>query len=129
MPHRNAPLAELGRLRLARCVVEDGWPLRRAAELGISRQCGHRWVRRLRIEGWDGPHGRRSGPRCLRRTPAKSEQQMPAARGQLWSAPDHIARATGVPASTLTRVPGAEARRVRARLARRGPRFASPHQR
>ncbi|SCK51089.1 hypothetical protein H181DRAFT_04620 [Streptomyces sp. WMMB 714] len=23
MPHRNAPLTETGRLRLARCVVED----------------------------------------------------------------------------------------------------------
>jgi hypothetical protein len=32
MPHRNAPLTETGRLRLARCVVEDGWPVRRAAE-------------------------------------------------------------------------------------------------
>jgi hypothetical protein len=32
MPHRNAPLSETGRLRLARCVVDDGWPLRRAAE-------------------------------------------------------------------------------------------------
>ncbi|RAG81772.1 IS481 family transposase, partial [Streptacidiphilus pinicola] len=29
MPHRNAPLTETGRLRLARCVVDDGWPLRR----------------------------------------------------------------------------------------------------
>ena len=32
MTHRNAPLTETGRLRLARCVVEQGWPLRRAAE-------------------------------------------------------------------------------------------------
>jgi len=30
--HRNVPLTPTGRLRLARCVVEDGWPLRRAAE-------------------------------------------------------------------------------------------------
>jgi transposase len=30
--HRNAPLSETGRLRLARCVVEDGWSYRRAAE-------------------------------------------------------------------------------------------------
>lgn len=30
--HRNAPLTPTGRLRLARCVVDDGWPLRRAAE-------------------------------------------------------------------------------------------------
>lgn len=29
---RNAPLTPTGRLRLARCVVNDGWPLRRAAE-------------------------------------------------------------------------------------------------
>jgi transposase InsO family protein len=28
--HRNAPLSETGRLRLVRCVVEGGWPLRRA---------------------------------------------------------------------------------------------------
>ena len=26
MSHRNAPLTETGRLRLARCIVEDGWP-------------------------------------------------------------------------------------------------------
>ncbi|MFC9650339.1 IS481 family transposase, partial [Streptomyces sp. NPDC056937] len=32
MPHRNAPLTETGRLRLARCVVDDGWALRRAVE-------------------------------------------------------------------------------------------------
>jgi hypothetical protein len=25
MPHRNAPLTETGRLRLARCVVDDGY--------------------------------------------------------------------------------------------------------
>jgi hypothetical protein len=32
MVHRNAPLSETGRLRLARCVVEDGWSVHRAAE-------------------------------------------------------------------------------------------------
>ncbi|MDQ0380433.1 hypothetical protein FB470_004427 [Amycolatopsis thermophila] len=32
MVHRNAPLTPTGRLRLARCVVEQGWSLRRAAE-------------------------------------------------------------------------------------------------
>ncbi|WP_299276299.1 leucine zipper domain-containing protein, partial [uncultured Georgenia sp.] len=37
MSHANAPLTPTGRLRLARCVVEDGWPLRRAAErFGVS---------------------------------------------------------------------------------------------
>lgn len=32
MSHRNAPVSEIGRLRLARCAVEDGLPLCRAAE-------------------------------------------------------------------------------------------------
>lgn len=32
MSRANAILTPKGRLRLARCVVEDGWPLRRAAE-------------------------------------------------------------------------------------------------
>lgn len=30
--NRNSPLSETGRRRLARCVVDDGWTLRRAAE-------------------------------------------------------------------------------------------------
>ncbi|TYQ05573.1 UNVERIFIED_ORG: transposase IS481 family protein, partial [Gordonia westfalica J30] len=32
MTHRNAFLTERGRLSLAQCVVDQGWPLRRAAE-------------------------------------------------------------------------------------------------
>ncbi|MGY2747514.1 hypothetical protein ACVWZ8_004696 [Arthrobacter sp. UYCu723] len=31
MSHANAILTPKGRLRLARCVLEDGWPLHRAA--------------------------------------------------------------------------------------------------
>lgn len=46
------PLTELGRLRLARCVVDDGWPLRRAAErsqVSVSTAC--RWANRYREQG------------------------------------------------------------------------------
>lgn len=32
MSHGNAFLTERGRLALAQCVVDDQWPLRRAAE-------------------------------------------------------------------------------------------------
>ena len=32
MTHANAPLTPEGRRRLARLVVEEGWPMRRAAE-------------------------------------------------------------------------------------------------
>ncbi len=63
MPHGNAPLTETGRLRLARCVVEDGWPLRRAAErFQVSLTTAGRWAPgtgRLARPGWPtGPRGR-----------------------------------------------------------------------
>jgi hypothetical protein len=32
MSHPNAILAPKGRLQLAKCIVKDGWTLRRAAE-------------------------------------------------------------------------------------------------
>jgi transposase len=67
MPHRNAPLTETGRLRLARCVVEDGWPVRRAAErFQVSHTTAARWAARYRQHGPTGLRGRmpaRPGPR------------------------------------------------------------------
>jgi hypothetical protein len=47
--HANATLTPRGRLALARCVVEDGWSLRRAAErFQTSPQTAGRWAARLR---------------------------------------------------------------------------------
>ena len=55
MPQRNAPLTGTRRLRLARCVVEDGWPLRRAAErFQVSAGTAARWVSRYRLLGEAG---------------------------------------------------------------------------
>ena len=52
MSHANAPLTPLGRLRLARCVVDEGWPLRRAAErFQVSVTTAARWSARYRAEG------------------------------------------------------------------------------
>jgi transposase len=52
MPNRNAPLTETGRLLLARCVVNDGWPLRRAAErFQVSPATAKRWADRCRALG------------------------------------------------------------------------------
>ncbi|MCV7238522.1 helix-turn-helix domain-containing protein [Mycolicibacterium celeriflavum] len=49
MSHSNAPLSETGRLRLARCVVDDGWSYRRAAErFQVAVTTVQRWVRRYR---------------------------------------------------------------------------------
>ena len=63
MCHRNAPLTETGRLRLARCVVEDGWVLRRAAErFQVSVTCAKRWADRYRVDGEAGMVDRSSRP-------------------------------------------------------------------
>jgi hypothetical protein len=68
--HRNAPLSETGRLRLARCVVEDGWPLRRAAErFQVSVTTAARWAGRYRAAGADGMADRSSRPH---RSPGQS---------------------------------------------------------
>ncbi|WP_395104805.1 helix-turn-helix domain-containing protein [Actinomadura sp. SCN-SB] len=62
VPHRNAPLTELGRLRLARCVVDEGWSLRRAAErFEVSATTAKRWADRYWQQGRSG-HERPSQP-------------------------------------------------------------------
>ena len=61
MSHGNASLTPTGRLRLARCLVEDGWPLRRAAErFGVSVTTAQRWSGRYRELGQAGI-GNRNG--------------------------------------------------------------------
>ena len=75
MPHRNAPLTETGRLRLARCVVDDGWPLRRAAErFQVSPTTAKRWADRYRELGEAGmataPAARTTAPAGPRPVPS-----------------------------------------------------------
>ena len=51
MAHRTAPLSELGRLRLARAIVDQGWPVARTAErFQVSRPTAHRWATRLDVK-------------------------------------------------------------------------------
>ncbi|SDU29288.1 leucine-zipper of insertion element IS481 [Gordonia westfalica] len=70
MSHRNSPLSPTGWLRLARCVVEDGWPLRRAADrFNVSVTTAKRWADRYRDHGPAGMVDRSSRPRsCPHRT-------------------------------------------------------------
>ena len=45
MPHRNAALTPAGRLKLARLIVDDRWPIRRAAErFQVSWPTAARWA-------------------------------------------------------------------------------------
>ncbi|MFD5286286.1 leucine zipper domain-containing protein, partial [Streptomyces rubrogriseus] len=78
MSHRNAPLTPTGRLRLARCVVDDGWPLRRAAErFQVSHTTATRWAGRYRQLGAAGMRDRSSRPHhSPRQTSAPVEQQV-----------------------------------------------------
>jgi transposase InsO family protein len=73
--------------------------------MGVSRACAHRWVARFDVEGWDGLHDRSSRPHaCPTRTGPAAEQAVLTARAQTRRGPAEIARRTGVPERTVTRV-------------------------
>ncbi|MEU4767679.1 IS481 family transposase [Actinosynnema sp. NPDC023794] len=107
MSHRNAPLSETGRLRLARCVVEDRWPLRRAAErFQVSVSTAKRWADRYRDQGEAGMADRSSRPRTSpRRTPTRTERRIVKVRVLRRWGPARIASLLGLAASTVHRVP------------------------
>ncbi|KUN13307.1 IS481 family transposase [Streptomyces canus] len=106
MPHRNAPLTETGRLRLARCVVEDGWPLRRAAErFQVSPTTAQRWADRYRQFGEAGMYDRSSRPRTSpRRTPTRTERRIIKVRVLRRWGPARIAHLLHLVPSTVHRV-------------------------
>jgi transposase InsO family protein len=106
MFHGNARLTTYGRALLVRRVVRDGRPVSHVAkELGVSRQCAHRWVARFRSEGDSGLLDRSSRPR---RTPTRTspdrEAAVLAARTRLRFGPARLAVETGVPARTISRI-------------------------
>ena len=105
--HRNAPLTETGRLRLARCVIDDGWPLRRAAErFQVSHTTAARWAARYRQHGPAGMADRPSRPRhSPARTPQRAEHRIVGLRVSRRLGPARIAFRLGLPASTVHAVP------------------------
>jgi transposase InsO family protein len=105
MGHANARLTFHGRCELVRR-VRAGRPVAHVArEMGISRQCGHRWVARFAAEGWEGLRDRSSRPhRSPARTSAEAERRVLAAREATRRGPAGIARLTGVAERTVTRV-------------------------
>jgi transposase InsO family protein len=103
VPHRNAPLTELGRLRLARLIVEQGWPTARAAErFQVSRTTAHRWAARYRDQGAAGMADRSSRPHhCPRRTPTPVVRRIVHLRRKQRLGPAQIAPQVGLAASTV----------------------------
>lgn len=105
MVHRNARLAEAGRLILVRRVL-SGRPVSHVAkELGISRTCAHRWVSRFRLQGLAGLRDRPSRPRSM---PTATSPQVTAALLHTRQAErlgrDELARRFGVSPSTASRL-------------------------
>lgn len=104
MTHANAPLTPTGRTRLARAIVEDGWPVRRAAErFQVSPATASKWARRYRrglamTDRSSRPH--HSPRRCARRL----ERRIVALRFVRRWGPHRIAYHLGVPRSTTGRV-------------------------
>jgi transposase len=114
--HRNAPLSELGRLRLARAIVDQGWPAARAAErFQVSRPTAHRWATRYQDQGPAGMVDRSSRPHhSPRRTPAPLVRRIVHLRWTQRLGPAQIASQVGLAPSTVHAV------LVRCRISRLG---------
>jgi len=106
MSHPMAALSPVGRLRLARCVVEDGWPLRRAAErFQVSATTAARWAARYRQLGPAGMADRSCRPHSSpRRTPARVERRIIKLRVVRRWGPARIGYLLGLHPSTVHRV-------------------------
>jgi transposase InsO family protein len=104
--HANATLTPRGRLLLARCVVEQGWALRRAAErFQTSATTAGRWANRYREHGEAGMQDRPSRPhRSPRRTPNRLERRIIKVRVVRRWGPARIGFLLGLHPSTVHRV-------------------------
>jgi transposase InsO family protein len=90
-------------LRLARLVIDDGWPIARAAELfQVSWPTAKRWADRYRQLGADGLRDRSSRPHHQpNKTPPEVVRRIVSLRRRHRLGPVQLADYTGVPASTV----------------------------
>ena len=106
MAHANARLNLHGRRLLVERIIDHRRPVAHVAkELGVSRQCAHRWVARYRLEGDAGLTDRSSRPRrCPTRTPTQLEHQVLRLRTEQRRGQDWIGPELGVPARTVSAI-------------------------
>lgn len=105
MSHANARLTVHGRALLVDRVLSGRPAAHVAKELGVSRQCAHRWIRRYQHEGAAGLQDRSSKPHHIpSKTSAELEEKVVQSRQGLRSGPARIAAATGVPERTVSRI-------------------------
>ncbi|MFL6132633.1 MAG: IS481 family transposase [Nocardioidaceae bacterium] len=101
--HANAALTPRARLRLARLVVEQGWPIPRAAErYDVSWRTAKKWADRYRAEGPAGMVDRSSRPhRQPNRTPAPVVRKIVHLRWKQRLGPVQIGDRLAVSSSTV----------------------------
>jgi transposase InsO family protein len=101
--HANAALTPRARLRVARLIVEQDWPVARAAErYDVSWRTADRWATRYRLLGADGMADRSSRPHhSPRRTPAPLVRKVVHLRWKQRLGPVAIGARLGMPASTV----------------------------
>jgi transposase InsO family protein len=104
--HANAALTPRARLRLARLIVEEGWPVARAAErYDVSWPTAKRWADRCRQLGAGGMGDRSSRPHhSPGRTPRPLVRKIVHLRWKHRLGPVQIAARTGLAPSTVHRV-------------------------
>jgi transposase InsO family protein len=106
MSHANAALTPRARLKLARLIVQDGWPVARAAErFQVAWATAKRWSERYRAEGPAGMGDRSSRPHhSPRATPAPVVRKIVHLRWKQRLGPVAIADRVGCAASTVHQV-------------------------
>ena len=104
MPNANAPLTPLGRKRLAALIVDEGWPIRRAAErFQVSAATASKWATRYRAG--DSFEDRSSRPHhSPRRLPKRREHRIISLRFTRQWGPHRISYHLGISRSTIERV-------------------------
>ena len=103
MSHRNAALSPVGRLKLARLIVDDGWPVARAAErFQVAWPTAKRWADRYRQLGPAGMQDRSSRPlRQPTKTPDPTVRKIVHVRWKRRLGPVGIASVLGLSPSTV----------------------------
>ena len=106
MSHANAALTPRARLRLARLVVEQGWPIARAAErYDVSWRTAKRWADRYRLRGPEGMNDASSRPRhSPNAVPQPVVRKIVHLRWKHRLGPVQIADRVGVAPSTVHKV-------------------------
>jgi transposase InsO family protein len=103
MSHANAALTPKARLKLARLVVDQGWPIAQAARrYDVAWPTAKRWADRYAAMGEAGMHDRSSRPhRSPNRTPRPRVKNIVHLRWKQRLSPIEIGARLGMPASTV----------------------------